>query len=156
MLLNRALRTFLLREHSMSEPQSGIQPNVNASEIPSTEKISPNPAASKEAVVPKTATTWSSLQTKWTRFQTGRTYRTYSWTTKNRGKVLLGATALFYGVTYLSSRRRAAKRDKVHDSTYLYWKVGLILHYMSSHIKHFSRCRYTTAALLKPKAVRML
>lgn len=57
------------------------------------------------------------------RFHRTRTYRAYGFVSKNRRSLFFGASLLYLGTVYTSSALHARKRDKVHDSTYLYWKI---------------------------------
>ena len=75
-------------------------------------------ASSSEA--PPTA---GNVKSRYTRFQQTRTYKSFNYVRTHRRGILLGASLLYFAASYSSAVVKARKRDRIHDSTYLYFNI---------------------------------
>ena len=85
--------------------------DANTSTSESNQKLSSSSSAFK------------SYSRLYARFQGTRTYRAYSFVSKRRRPLLFGAALLYFGTVYTKATINARKRDKIADSTFLYWKI---------------------------------
>lgn len=70
-----------------------------------------------------TQSTKNAFKSRFTKFQATRVYRSYAFVARHRKSFLFGASVLYLGVSYTSAALHARKRDRVHDPTYLYWRI---------------------------------
>ena len=85
-----------------------------------------SPQAGQSAIGQAASSTGSSSsnsKSRFARFQQTRTYRSFNYVRTHRRGILLGASLLYFGVSYTSAVMKARKRDRIHDSTYLYFNI---------------------------------
>lgn len=93
--------------------------------------------AEKRAAASATGTTGSSSNTngnanagstgrfraRYQAFQGTRAFKGFSFVKKYRRSFLFGAFVIYTSYSYTAAALHARKRDKIRDSTYLYWKI---------------------------------
>ena len=109
----------------MSQPETAASSSSPAN---AAQAVSPAPSTAASAKALPSASAADAkygFRARFARFQQSRPYRGYSWLVKYRRRILVSASVLYLGTTYASAYVAARKRDKIHDSTYLYWKVSV-------------------------------
>ena len=102
----------------MSDPSSSTGA---AGEGPTSQ--SSTASSSSPAAVASKSSASSSFKARYARFQGTRTYRSYAFVARHRKSLLFGASLLYLGTSYTTALLAARKRDKIHDDTFLYWKI---------------------------------
>lgn len=109
----------------MSQPETAAPSSSPAHAAQAVLPASNTVASAKALPSASAADAKSGFRARFARFQQSRPYRGYSWLVKYRRRILVSASVLYLGTTYASAYVAARKRDKIHDSTYLYWKVSV-------------------------------